>query len=395
MHGNWKTAVFLLILLVITACIPTDEIASEAADQSETATPPLIPTLVSQPTELPNTAVAPPPLVVTRPTPPTAVPTAVAQIEIEPETVRIVSSLIVDGENGRLYTNAAVDGITRTVSLDAATGDVLTLFDVTGYLALDAARHLLYVDTYPEESLIVLDTMTGEVRNDIRIPTGERSHAQPQADPTTGNVLLFRDQMLLVADPLSPTWQQTIPFTVTGEVCGEPMEQPPTIQQTWFDAEARLLYLTFVDYVCTPWFSFTVLIYDLNTMGEIARYPGVDYLSGVAVNGRFYAKSRFRLGKTFQWAWQNGQPWLEQIDRGDDFIGGSSGFQVDEGRGWLYEMTVNGLQLLDLETMAVVQTIPAPVEGQLVGFDPVTDQLYFVGQEDGRLQSWYVSELFP
>jgi hypothetical protein len=35
------------------------------------------------------------------------------------------------------------------------------------------------------------------------------------------------------------------------------------------------------------------------------------------------------------------------------------------------------------------------VEGQLVGFDPVTDNLYFVGEADGRLHIWPVSELLP
>jgi hypothetical protein len=116
-------------------------------------------------------------------------------------------------------------------------------------------------------------------------------------------------------------------------------------------------------------------------------------LSGVAVNGRFYAKSWFRLGKTFQLAWQNGQPWLEQIDRGQDYTGANSGFQVDVNRGWLYEMTDNGLQVLDMETMTVVQTVPAPVDGELVGFDLVTDNLYFVGKEDGRLLVWPAGNL--
>jgi hypothetical protein len=325
---------------------------------------------------------------------PTPSPSPQAQIEVEPEAMRIVPPLIVDGGDGRLYTNAVVNGITRTVSLDAVTGGVLALFDVTGDLALDASRHLFYVDNYPH-GLTVIDTATGETRNDMQLPPGERSHARPQADPATGQILLFRDQMLLVADPLAETWQQTIPFMVAGTVCDEPMEKPPTIQQSWFDEEARLLYLSFVDYVCTPWISYMVIVYDLARMSEVARYPGVDYLSGAAVNGRFYAKSRFRLGKTFQWAWLNGQPWLAQMDRGDDFVGGFSGFQVDEGRSRLYEMTVGGLQVLDMETMAVVQSVPTPLEGQLVGFDPVTDNLYFVGEADSRLHIWPVSELLP
>lgn len=322
--------------------------------------------------------------------PPTMTP--LAHMDIVPETLRIVPPLIVDEENGRLYTNGVVDGITHTVSLDAVTGNLLTVFGLTGDLALDASRNLLYVDKYPH-GLTVVDTVTNEPLNDIQLPAGERSHAQLQADPATGNLLLFRDQMMLITDPLSETWQQTIPFSVAGLVCGEPMEPPPTITQTFFDEDARLLYVTLADWVCTPWVSYTVVVYDLNTMRELARYPGMSYLSGVAVSGRFYGKYWFRMGRTFQWAWQDGQPWLDQIDRGPDFVGGFSGFQVDKKRGWLYEMTDNGLQILAMETMAVVQTLPAPVDGQLVGFNPVTDSLYFVGEEDGRLHIWPANNL--
>jgi hypothetical protein len=318
--------------------------------------------------------------------------TPLAQMGIVPESLWIVPPLIVDGENGRLYTNAVVNGITHTVSLDAVTGDLLAVFGLSGDLALDAGRNQLYVDKYPY-GLTVIDTATNEPLNDIQLPPGKHSHALLQADPAAGQVLLFRDQMLLTAAPLSESWQQTIPFTLEVTTCDEPLEPLAAVQQTWFDEEARLLYLMFFDYVCASSVSYTVIIYDLNTASEVARYPGMDYLSGVAVNGRFYARSWSQMGKTFRWAWQNGQPWLKQTDRGENADGGSSGFQVDLGRGWLYEMAANGLQALDMETMAVVQTVPAPVEGQLVGFDPVTDSLYFVGNEDGLLHIWSVLEL--
>jgi hypothetical protein len=319
-------------------------------------------------------------------------PTPLAQTAVVPETLEIVPPLLVEEADGRLFTNAVVDGITHTVSLDAATGDLLAVYGLMGDLALDDGRNLLFVDL-GANGLTVIDTTTGEVVNAIRLPAGERSYAQIQVDPSSGNVFLFRDQMLLVADPLSPTWQQTIPITLEGTVCDEPMEDSPVIDQTWFDEEARLLYMSLVDYVCTPWISYTIVVYDMNSMSEVARYPELDYTSGAAANGRFYGKSWFRMGKTFEWGWQNGQPWLEQRERGEDITGAYSGFQVDEGRGWLYEMTVNGLQVLDMETMAVLQTIPAPVIGQLVGFDPVTDNLYFVEEESGRLVVWTAENL--
>ncbi len=402
MNNTWKALILAGIFVVLAACTPTamepgSVEVSRMPKPADTPTP-SAPVVVTETAVAPTpTSVQPPPTVV-EVTPPRPTPTPLGQTGIVPETLRILPPVLVDSENGRLYTNANVDGITHTVSLDAATGSLLTVFGLTGDLALDTNRHLLYVDKNPY-GLTVIDTATGEAVNDIQLPPSEKGHARPQADVATGNVLLFRDHVLLTAHPLaesiSKTWQQPVTFTVEGTVCGDPMAEPPAVQQTWFDADARWLYLTFVDYVCTPWFSYTVIVYDLNTASEVARYPQVEMMSGTAVNGRFYAKSWFRLGKTFQWAWQDGRPWLEKTERGEDFVGAFSGFQVDEGRGWLYELSTAGFQILDMDTMAVVQTLPPPIEGQLVAFDPVTDNLYFVAREDGRFFVWPAQEWAP
>lgn len=319
-------------------------------------------------------------------------PTPLAQTGFAPDAYKIVSPLVIESKDGRIYTNAVVEGITHTVSLDARTGDLIAVFGLTGDLALDDGRNQLYVDKHPH-GLTIIDTATAQFINDIQIPTAEYGHARPQADPTTGNVLLFRDQMLLIADPLSETWQQTIPITVDTVVCDETVPEPPRIEQTWFDHEARLLYPSLISYDCTSRVSYTVVVYDMNTMSEVARYNELDALSGLAVNGRFYGKSWFQMERAFQWAWQNGQPWLEQTERGEDMVSALSGFQADEKRGWLYEMTGNGLQILDRETMEVVQTLAPPVIGKLVGFDPVTDNLYFVADEDGRLIVWSAANI--
>jgi hypothetical protein len=323
---------------------------------------------------------------------PRPTPTPLAVSGIVPQSLKILPPLLVEQADGRLFTNAVVDGITHTVSLNAETGDLLAVYGLTGGLALDDGRNQLFVDKHPD-GLTVIDTDTGQVLNEIQIPEGGRSLAQIQADPVTGHVLLFRDQMVLVADPLSESWQQSVPVTVEGTVCDEPMEAPPVIEQTWIDPEARLLYMTLIDYVCTPWISYSMVIYNLDTMGEVARYPALDYLSGVAANGRFYGKSWFRMGRSFQWAWQNGQPWLELHERGADQSASLAGFQADKNRGWLYEMTRNGLQVLDMETMAVIKVIPVPVNGQLVGIDLVTDNLYFVEEESGRLVVWLAENI--
>jgi hypothetical protein len=86
MNRKWKMAALSFILLVITACVPT-EIAPEAADLNETATPPPIPTLAPQPTELPVTAVAPLPLTIRRPLSLDTVPTTLPVYEMTLVTI--------------------------------------------------------------------------------------------------------------------------------------------------------------------------------------------------------------------------------------------------------------------------------------------------------------------
>jgi hypothetical protein len=268
---------------------------------------------------------------------PIPTPTPLAQTGMVYETVQIVPPLRIDEMDGMIFTNAAVDGITRTVQLDAESGTLQAVFGLTGGLALDAARDLLAVDKHPH-GLTVIDTTSGAVVNEIEVPPGERSAPPPPlADTETGNFLLFRDNMLLIADPLSESWQQTVPFTLEMSVCGETAADPPPISQAWLDGPGRLLYLSFVDYVCTPWVNQTILVYDLAQMAEVARYPGLSYVSGVGANGRFYAKSWNRLGILTQWAWEGGRPWLPEMNRGDDFVAGSSGFHADLVRGLLYE----------------------------------------------------------
>lgn len=92
------------------------------------------------------------------------------------------------------------------------TGNLLAVFGLTGDLALDETRDLLYVDKYPY-GLTVIDTVTNEPLNDIQLPSGERNNARPQADPATGNGLQALDMATMAV-------VQTVPAPIDGQLVG-------------------------------------------------------------------------------------------------------------------------------------------------------------------------------
>jgi photosystem II stability/assembly factor-like uncharacterized protein len=68
-----------------------------------------------------------------------------------------------------------------------------------------------------------------------------------------------------------------------------------------------------------------------------------------------------------------------------------SNFYVDARRQRLYEARDSNLYIYDARTMTLVMSIPQPATGQLAGYDPQTDQLYFLA--DGHLTQWAASAL--
>jgi len=368
---------------------PTDTLTP--APPTEAPVP--APTETAGPTTLPEMADAPPPTETPTPTPtaratgsptpaatstqestwtPTASPTAQPA---PPETIELRSPLVVDTESGRLYLPAVVDGAERIVALAASDGRLLATYDASGAFAVDGAHGWLYVDR-DEGGLSILDVGRGTLHTTVSLPgvtdPWRTENPAPQADPATGQVLAFRDNVLYVIDPVAGAVVDTISFEVAKAQDCRDLAGPLSIEWSAYDSDRRLLYLSFLTYVCTPWYGQTVIAYDLNTGVETGRSGHMGPPTVAAANGALYGSHWYRFGIGYRWAWHDGQPDLLS----GDWLSAPR-LYVDATRGRLYEAS-DPLQVLDAATLDLLLSVPSPVEGELVGYDPGTDQLYFL-----------------
>ncbi|HXV99916.1 MAG TPA: hypothetical protein VEC93_15975, partial [Anaerolineae bacterium] len=101
-----------------------------------------------------------------------------------------------------------------------------------------------------------------------------------------------------------------------------------------------------------------------------------------ALNGNLYGSDWYLFGIGYRWAWRDGRPWVMT----EGWSGGSNTFQVDSKRQRLYESVDGNLRVFDAQSMDLLLALPQPVAGELVGYDPKTDQLYF--RDERQLQVW-------
>jgi hypothetical protein len=131
----------------------------------------------------------------------------------------------------------------------------------------------------------------------------------------------------------------------------------------------------------------------MNSGTEIAR-SGAALTYGlaseaVAFDGYLYGTGWYRMGVGYRWAWQDGRPWFTS----SYWSMGMPGFEVDSTRRRLYQGTAAGLRVYDAQTMALTLITSLPIEGYPAGYDPKTDQLYFLA--DGQLRLWPASRVQP
>ncbi|MGA9349642.1 MAG: hypothetical protein WBW48_12685, partial [Anaerolineae bacterium] len=344
------------------------------------------------PPSVPPTSTRPPTLTLTPTAIPTTIPTETPAASPTPIVVELSSPMVVDSEAGRLYMSATIDGVQQVVALAATDGQLLSTYDIVGPFAADGVHGWLYVDR-DETGLTVLDAQTGIPHAIVPLPSNKNEWREdnpaPQADPATGQVLAFRDNVVYVADPEKAVVTRTIPFDIPkAEDCRMPTGPLP-IEWATYDSARRILYLDFETYVCTPWIGHTLVSYDMTSRTEIAQRGVPPPFSATAFDGYLYGSSWFRMGDGFRWAWRDGRPWFES----SDWSYGVPEFEVDPTRQWLYGLDVGGLHVFDARTMALIMIAPLPVDGQLVGYDPKTDQLYFL--VNGGLWPWPASAIQP
>jgi photosystem II stability/assembly factor-like uncharacterized protein len=305
--------------------------------------------------------------------------------------VALTPPVLVDSQAGRLYAVGTIDGEPRTVVLAADTGQLRDTFDVAGPLGLDPQRGHLYVDQR-DTGLTVLDAATGAVLTTIPLPTPSDEYRAenpaPQADHTTGQALAFRDHTVYVIDPPTGTVVRSIPFHVEqAEDCRTGIDHLP-INRTTYAAEQHILYLDFITYACIPWIGHTIVTYDVQADAEINRQAVLPF-QAAAVGDRLYGASWYRFGIGTYWLWREGRPDLATTD----WSGAYLRLAVDRARRRIYIPVGHHLRVLDTETLTLLMTLPLPVDGELAGYDPQRQQLYFLA--DGRLEPWSVGDIQP
>jgi photosystem II stability/assembly factor-like uncharacterized protein len=298
--------------------------------------------------------------------------------------------LVVDSAGGRLYLSGEVNGVPQIVALAASGGRLLASYGITGTFAVDPVRGRLYVDR-KEIGLSVLDAKTGAVQATVFLPHDRtRRYPAPKADPVTGLALAFRDNVIYFIDPDQGAVGDTISFDVPKSSCGSPAGLSG-INWAELDSPRRLIYLKFTTYTCTPHYGETLVSYDLDARAEITRQD-IQLFAATASDGYLYGSGALRMGyvgilTVLRWAWRDGQPWQQSegwVDWADLY--------VDSTRGRLYEAH-HDLRVLDAETLNLLLSVPKPVDGDLVGYDPATEQLYFLSESG--LHPWPVSALGP
>ena len=309
-----------------------------------------------------------------------------------PELGAIDGPLLVDGEHGRIYTQAEVNGVPRTVALTTANGALLQVFMPTGRLALDRTRQHLIIDG-GDAGVTILDGISGAILESLSIPG--KAVADPQIDPGRERGFVFRKSTIHVLDLSARTESGTMELPGWLSVCGDPQGSPP-ITRSFYEPAAGVLFVSATTYVCTPFLQETIFSYDDNLLPSGQSDYSRPY-QAVAYAGNLYGSSVLRGYQPFglsYWALNATEAWYEETVVGSDAM--LKGIVVDEQRNLLYEAIWEYPAQGETERMVRVSstgardlrhTVPWSRLGlgdaRLAGHDAYGDQLYFV--EDGVL----------
>jgi photosystem II stability/assembly factor-like uncharacterized protein len=275
-----------------------------------------------------------------------------------------------------------VDGEEQIVALDAADGQLTAVYAISGPFSVDGLHGWLYVDQ-GDEGLAVVNLQTASVHATVALPATDLWQVPPPvADPATGQALAFRNNEVLFVDPqqgqIIDSW--VVDVEADPNSCGTRDSALP-IQDAVYDAQQRVLHLEFMTYVCTPWSGYALVSYEVDTGEELGRRRGSGPTArATAYDGDMFGSSWYRLGFGHRWAVRD----LAPAGESSHWQGGLVDWTLDSNRQRLYEPAGAYLRLFDATTMALQTVVPRPVPGQLAGYDPGTDQLYFL--EEGQLR---------
>lgn len=301
---------------------------------------------------------------------------------------------IIDSASGRLYIHGTVHNVKQILALSTTDAHLIQAYNIDGGFDIDPTNNRLYIDR-DSVGITVIDLQTGSVINNIFLPERGINRGldtpNPQADPVTGRVLAFRENAIYIIDPV----QRTILNTITLEPpkldgCRN-LDAPIPVSWSESDSERRLLYISSNTLACDPWTGDMIFSYDMDTYERISEKTSEQF-KAVAFNGRLYSSSWYRMGVGYRSMWKDGI----QVQQSEDW-GGWPDLFIDPVRNLVYESDKD-IRALHAETMDLLWSRPNPTEGQLIGYDPQTDQLYFL--HEGQLQllsaaTLYTSPLLP
>lgn len=319
-----------------------------------------------------------------------------------PELGLISGPLLIDGEQGRIYTQAEIDGALYTVVLDAENGHLQQFFSPAGRLGLDRVQQRLLIDQ-GDAGVTILDATNGAVLGNLSVPGGPVADPQINADTATG--YLFREDSIHVIDLDAQTFVETVESPLSLSVCDEPQGAAP-ITHSYYDPAEAMLYVSFTTSVCTPYFTETIVAYN-GELDAVAQFDYPNVYQAVPFAGNLYGSSVLRGYQSFglsYWAFNATEEWYSETIVGSDAE--LKGIVVDEQRNFLYEAlweypnqgeTERMIRISDTADRALLSTVPWERLGlgdaQLAGYDPISDQLYFL--EEGVLHILNTDIILP
>lgn len=301
---------------------------------------------------------------------------------VEPGTPQLVilSPLQIDGQAGRLFSVAQVNGENKIAVIDARDGRLLAAWNDPGQLALDATRARLVVDR-GVQGMALLNTTTGETQGIVSLPPQDNPPA-PQINNQTGIVYAFRGSTVYIIDPAIHSVIRSITLEVPATTCDTPSGNA-AIYQAAGDLEIDRLYLSFITRSCTPWATATIIAYDAEMKTEIGRIDVDINTQYLPFDGDLFGISVNRLGSANSWVWDDA---TLRHDESVDFQGKLSGIVLDRKRKLIYEAIGETIRVFNpvRQELAGQVNVPLLANGRLAGYDPAGDNLFIISAT-GRL----------
>lgn len=320
-----------------------------------------------------------------------------------PEVKNIREPLLIDGEEGRIYATATLNGVPWTVVLGTSDGHYLDSYPYAGRLAVDRNHHWLLIDR-GDDGVVIVDSLNGHRLGVIYLPEYGTPPADPQIDADRGVAYVFRNHNVYTLNLEEKTIAGFRTLYVPLLVCGD-LQGPAPITRSFYDGISNTLYISFNTWVCTGFLSDTIHIYDAASWYKWGEYSTPSQYQAVPFAANLYGFSQLtRLSMQVYWARSLTQTWYEENDGGNSVT--LAGNVVDWSRGLLYEAIweykpngeVDKLIRISLtsnrQLLTTVNYDHPPIQNaRLAGHDPHTDQLYFL--DEGTLHVLPTTSILP